>query len=175
MSLRSLIRTIPDFPKKGIMFRDVTTLMKDADGFRLVIEQMAERYQDKKIELIAGIEARGFILGAALAFHMGLGFIPIRKKGKLPGKTIREDYELEYGTDSIEVHVDAIVKGQRLVLVDDLIATGGTAIGASNLIKKSGGELIEAIFLVNLPELKGGERLTKAGIKYHSMIDFEGH
>lgn len=175
MSFRSLIRTIPDFPKKGIMFRDVTTLMKDAQGFQLVIDRMAERYSNQKIDLIAGIEARGFILGAALAFRMGLGFVPIRKKGKLPGKTIREEYDLEYGSDCIEVHEDAIEKGQRLILVDDLIATGGTAIGASNLIKKSGGVLVEAIFLVNLPELKGGERLDKAGIKYHALVDFEGH
>lgn len=174
MPIKSRIRTIPHFPKPGVMFRDVTTLLKDAEGFKLTIEKMQDRYQTKSIDLIAGIEARGFILGAALAFAMGKGFIPIRKKGKLPGETHCEDYELEYGVDSIEVHTDAIKPGDNILLVDDLIATGGTALGAVRLIEKSGGILVEACFVVDLPDLGGSQKLTEQGYPWHAITHFEG-
>lgn len=174
MPIKSRIRTIPDFPKPGIMFRDVTTLLKDAEGFQITINTLRDRYKDQHIDLIAGIEARGFILGSALAFAMNKGFIPIRKKGKLPGDTHSEDYELEYGIDTIEVHTDAIAKGDKVLLVDDLIATGGTALGAINLIKKSGGEIIEACFIVDLPDLGGSMKLTQSGCPWYALTDFEG-
>lgn len=174
MPIKSRIRTIPDFPKPGIMFRDVTSLLKDAEGFQLTIKQLLDRYKDTNIDLIAGIEARGFILGSALAFAMKKGFIPIRKKGKLPGETYSEDYELEYGIDTIEVHVDAIGEGDKVLLVDDLIATGGTALGAASLINKSGGNLIEACFIVDLPDLGGSEKLTQSGYAWHALTSFEG-
>ena len=174
MPIRSKIRTIPNYPKPGIMFRDITTLLKDREGFAMVIDQLSDRYYNKKIDIIAGIEARGFIIGAALAVRMKLGFVPIRKKGKLPGPTVGVSYKLEYGEDHIEIHQDAIQKGERVLLVDDLIATGGTALGAAELIRRIGGELIEACFIVDLPELKGGEKLRQNGIPYFSLVDFDG-
>lgn len=174
MPIKSRIRTIPDFPKPGIMFRDVTTLLKDAEGFHITIETLRNRYIDKDIDLIAGIEARGFILGSALAFALNKGFIPIRKQGKLPGDTHSEDYELEYGIDTIEVHTDAIAKGDKVLLVDDLIATGGTALGALNLIEKSGGQLVEACFIVDLPDLGGSEKLIQRGCPWYALTVFEG-
>ena len=143
MPIKSRIRTIPHYPRPGIMFRDITTLLKDAEGFRLTINSLAERYREAPIDLVVGIEARGFILGSALAFALGKGFVPIRKKGKLPGRTLTAQYSLEYGVDSIEIHVDAIDRGQRVLLVDDLIATGGTALGAASLIERSGGMIHE--------------------------------
>jgi adenine phosphoribosyltransferase len=152
--LTKYIRTIPNYPKEGIMFRDITTLLKDPTGFKLTIDQLANKYRGQKIDVIAGIEARGFILGAALAYNLGLGFIPIRKKGKLPGKTVSQSYELEYGTDTIEIHDDALEKGARVLLIDDLIATGGTALGAITLIEKIGGIVHETAFIVDLQELK---------------------
>ncbi|MDX1811315.1 MAG: adenine phosphoribosyltransferase [Gammaproteobacteria bacterium] len=174
MPIKSHIRTIPDFPKPGIMFRDVTTLLKDAKGFQLTIEKLRDRYQEQSIDLIAGIEARGFILGSALAFALNKGFIHIRKKGKLPGDTHAEDYELEYGIDTIEVHTDAIANGDKVLLVDDLIATGGTALGAINLIEKSGGEVVEACFIVDLPDLGGSEKLKQRGCAWYALTAFEG-
>jgi adenine phosphoribosyltransferase len=174
MPIKSRIRTIPDFPKPGIMFRDITTLLKDAEGFKLTIEQLQQRYQQKHIDVIAGIEARGFILGAALAYAMGKGFIPIRKKGKLPGNTHAEEYELEYGIDTIEVHTDAIQPGQNILLVDDLIATGGTALGAASLIEKSGGKLVEACFIVDLPDLGGSQKLTDKNYSWYTLTSFKG-
>ncbi|HAZ11268.1 MAG: adenine phosphoribosyltransferase [Bdellovibrionales bacterium GWA2_49_15] len=174
MPIRSKIRTIPNYPKPGIMFRDITTLLKDREGFAMTIDQLCARYSGKRIDVIAGIEARGFIIGAAMALRMKLGFVPIRKKGKLPGPTIGVSYKLEYGEDHIEIHQDAIQKGERVLLVDDLIATGGTALGAAELIRRIGGELIEACFIVDLPELKGGEKLRQNGIPYFSLVDFEG-
>lgn len=173
--LTKYIRTIPNYPKEGIMFRDITTLLKDPNGFKLTIDQLANKYRGQKIDVIAGIEARGFILGAALAYNLGLGFIPIRKKGKLPGKTISQSYELEYGTDTIEIHDDALEKGARVLLIDDLIATGGTALGAISLIEKIGGIIHETAFVVDLPELGGAKKIEAKGIKVFALCNFEGH
>jgi len=172
--LSSKIRTIPNYPKPGIMFRDITTLLKDAEGLNLVINELANRYMKDHFDLVVGIEARGFILGAALAHKLGKGFVPVRKKGKLPGPTVGVAYTLEYGTDYIEIHTDAIARGQKVLLVDDLIATGGTALGAAQLIRQVGGEIVEAVFVIDLPELQGGKKLTKEGIPYYAMLEFEG-
>ena len=173
--LKALIRTIPDYPKPGIMFRDVTTLLADAAGFKATIAQMAESYRTQPVDAVAGIEARGFILGGAIADRLGCGFIPIRKKGKLPWKTLRQEYTLEYGVDSIEIHEDAVRKGERILIVDDLIATGGTADAAVNLIRRAGGDIIGATFIVDLPELGGAKRLAALGIKSHALMAFAGH
>ena len=173
--LKSLIRTIPDYPKAGIMFRDVTTLLGDARGFKAAIEQMAAPYLEAGVQAVAGIEARGFILGGAVADKLGCGFVPIRKKGKLPWKTIGQEYTLEYGVDIIEMHEDAIRKGERILLVDDLIATGGTAEAAAKLVRRSGGEIVGACFIVDLPELGGVRKLAGMGIESHALVAFEGH
>jgi adenine phosphoribosyltransferase len=175
LDLKSLVRTIVDYPKPGVMFRDITTLLKDASGFRACIERLAEPYHTAGVEVVAGIEARGFILGGAVADRLGTGFVPIRKKGKLPGAAIGQDYELEYGSDIIEIHEDAIRSGERVLLVDDLIATGGTAAAAAKLIARVGGVLVGAAFIVDLPELGGCARLTKADVPCHSLITFDGH
>jgi len=175
MPIKKLIRTIPDYPKPGIMFRDITTLIKDPIGLNLVVKGFCEHYAGIKIDKIAGIEARGFIIGAPIAYHLGLGFIPIRKKGKLPAQTIGCDYALEYGTDRIEIHADAILEGERILLVDDLIATGGTAEAAVTLIKKSGGFIEECAFVVDLPELGGKERLKLMGVNVFALTEFDGH
>ena len=175
MDLKSLIRTIPDYPKPGILFRDITTLLGNAEGFREAIKRLAAPFEDAKIDAVAGIEARGFILGGAVADRLGTGFVPIRKKGKLPGRTIGQDYTLEYGVDVIEMHEDAIAKGQRIVLIDDLIATGGTAEAAAKLIRKSGGNLVGAAFVIDLPDLGGAKRLGALGIKSHMLLAFEGY
>ena len=174
MPIRSRIRTVQHYPKEGIQFRDITTLLKDPIGFKLTIDDLIRRYKDVKIDKIAGIEARGFILGAPLAYALGKGFIPVRKKGKLPAKTIGHDYELEYGTDRIEIHTDAISKGERVLLVDDLIATGGTAEAACKLIDKMGGKIIECCFVIDLPDIGGRARLEKMGQKVFAMCEFEG-
>ncbi len=174
MPIKSLIRTIPHYPKQGIMFRDITTLLKDPVGMRLTIDEIAKRYRGQKISKVAGIESRGFIIGAPVAYLLGVGFIPIRKKGKLPGETIGHDYQLEYGADRIEIHVDAISKGERILLVDDLIATGGTAEAAATLIGKMGGEVIECCFVVDLPDIGGRKRLEKMGLKVFTLCEFEG-
>lgn len=174
MTIRSLIRTIPDYPKAGIMFRDITTLLADPQGFRTAINDLVNRYTGQEIDKVAGIEARGFILGAPIAHQLGVGFIPVRKSGKLPGDTIEHHYDLEYGTDTIEIHTDAITKGDRVLLVDDLIATGGTADAAATLIKKSGGTVVECCFLVDLPEVGGHARLESAGYKVFTLCEFEG-
>lgn len=173
--IAKLIRTIPNYPKDGIMFRDITTLLKDPVGFQNTIKHLVEKYKDAPIDYIAGIEARGFILGSALAFALGKGFIPVRKKGKLPGKTITQDYDLEYGSDTIEIHEDAIAKGTRILLVDDLIATGGTAIGAITLIEKVGGIIYETAFVVDLPELGGAKKIQEKGYKVFALTSFAGH
>ena len=173
--IKSLIRTIPDYPKAGIMFRDVTTLLKDRDGFRLTIDALQQRYADSRIEKVAGIEARGFIVGAALADRLGAGFVPVRKKGKLPAETIGHDYDLEYGTDRVEMHVDAITQDVRVLLVDDLIATGGTADAAVRLIERIGGQVVECAFIVDLPELGGRRRLEARGHRVYALCEFEGH
>ncbi|MGQ0673754.1 MAG: adenine phosphoribosyltransferase [Hyphomicrobium sp.] len=175
MDLKSLIRTIPDYPKPGIMFRDVTTLLGHAAGFREAIEAMARPFAGQAVGAVAGIEARGFILGGAVADRLGCGFIPIRKKGKLPWKTIGQEYTLEYGVDTIEIHEDAIPSGQRVLIVDDLIATGGTAEAAAKLILRSGGVVVGATFIIDLPELGGTRRLTQHGVESHALVAFEGH
>lgn len=172
--IQSLIRTIPNYPHEGIMFRDVTTLFGDADGMREVIKQLADLYKDEEFDLIAGIDARGFIIGGALAIELGKGFIPIRKKGKLPADVISEEYELEYGTATIEIHKDALKKGQKILLLDDLLATGGTALAGVKLIKRLGGIVEHAGFIVDLPELGGGAKLKAAGIEARAICAFEG-
>lgn len=173
IDLKSTIRTIPDFPKKGIMFRDITTLLKDPKAFNHCIDLLTNRYIGKDIDVVAGIESRGFILGAALAHRLNLGFVPIRKKGKLPGDKVSVEYALEYGTDKIEVHTDAIKPGQKVLLVDDLIATGGTAAAGCQLVEKLGGKVAECCFVVDLPDLKGKEKLAKYPI--FTLLEFEGH
>lgn len=174
MPLTSRIRTIPDYPKKGILFRDITTLFKDAAGLRIAIDQLASRYLEMKIDKVAGIEARGFIIGAPLAYLLGVGFVPLRKKGKLPADTVGKDYELEYGVDRIEIHVDAINRGERVLLVDDLIATGGTAEAAVDLINDVGGQVVECAFVIDLPDLGGSDRLRQKDLTVFSLCQFEG-
>lgn len=174
MSIKSRIRTIKDWPKKGIMFRDITSLLQDPVGLKLCIDDFYKRYKDQKIDVIVGIDSRGFILGGALAYLLGKGFVPVRKKGKLPGETIKEEYALEYGTDTIEIHKDAILKGQKVVIIDDLIATGGTCLAACNLVKRLGGEIVECAFIVDLPDIGGAAKLKKAGYKYYAQTEFEG-
>lgn len=173
--ITKLIRTIPHYPKEGIMFRDITTLLKDPEGFKTTINLLVNKYKNANVDYIAGIEARGFILGSALAFALGKGFIPVRKKGKLPGKTITQSYDLEYGSDTIEIHEDAIHNGANILLIDDLIATGGTAIGAITLIEKVGGKVVECAFVVDLPELGGAKKIQDLGHKVFSLCHFEGH
>lgn len=174
MNIKSLIRTIPDYPKKGILFRDITTLLENPEGFRSMIDQLAAKYKNQNIDIIAGIEARGFVVGAALAYALNKGFVTVRKKGKLPGETFSQDYQLEYGTDTIEIHKDAIKKGQNVLIVDDLLATGGTAIGAVSLVEKVGGIVTDTCFIVDLPALKGGEKLKERNISYFALCEFEG-
>ena len=171
-SIKSKIRTVPHWPKEGIMFRDITTLLKDPDGFKETIDLLYKRYADKKIDKVIGIESRGFIFGAPLAYLLGCGFVPIRKPGKLPAEIESEEYALEYGRDKIEVHKDAINKGDRILIVDDLIATAGTATAARNLVKKLGGELVECAFIVELVDLKGRDKLK--GENIYSIVEFEG-
>ena len=174
MPIKSRIRTIPHYPKQGIMFRDITTLLKDAVGMRLMIDEIAKRYKWQKVSKAGGVDSRGFIIGAPVAYLLGVGFIPIRKKGKLPGETVGHDYELEYGADRIEIHTDAVSKGERILLIDDLIATGGTAEAAATLIGKMGGEVIECCFVVDLPDIGGRKRLEKLGLKVFTLCEFEG-
>lgn len=174
MDLKSVIRTIPNWPKKGVMFRDITTLLKDAYAFNYAIDQFYERYKNEHIDFVAGIESRGFILAGAIAHRLHRGFIPIRKEGKLPAKTEKEHYELEYGKAAVEVHIDAVPKGSKVLLVDDLAATGGTCIAAINLIRKLGGEVVECAFIIELPDLHGREKIEKKGCKVFSLVKFEG-
>jgi len=169
--LKQKIRTIPNFPKQGIMFRDITTLLKDKDGFRDVIAAFVARYRSQKIDVVAGIESRGFIIGGALAQQLGVGFVPLRKKGKLPYKTHKIEYDLEYGKDCLEIHEDAISAGDKVLLVDDLIATGGTAKAACDLVEKVGGTIVECAFIIDLPDLKGKEKL---GHPAFALVAFEG-
>ena len=168
------IRTIPDFPHKGIMFRDVTTLFGNAEGFKLAVSQMVDLCKDMEIDAVAGLEARGFIIGGAVAERLGVGFLPVRKAGKLPGKTISEDYTLEYGTATIEVHDDAIEAGAKVLLIDDLIATGGTAAAGIKLIERLGGEVIHAAFIIDLPDLGGAQIIRDLGVPVTSLCAFEG-
>ena len=168
--LKTKIRHVPDFPKAGILFYDITTLLNDREGFRDMIGALAAPYADKGIEQVVGIESRGFILGAAVANQLGAGFVPIRKPGKLPSKTHREDYALEYGTDGLEIHCDAVREGQRVLLVDDVLATGGTARAAAGLVRRVGGELVGLSFLIELNFLKGREKLT--GDPVYSVLQY---
>lgn len=174
MPIRSLIRTIPDYPKQGIQFRDVTTLLADPDGLKMTVDRMVEKLGGVPIDTVAGIEARGFILAPAIALHLGVGFVPVRKPGKLPAETIGEDYDLEYGTDRVEIHTDAIKPGQNVLLVDDLIATGGTAGAAIRLIERAGGKIAVCAFIVDLPDLGGGQKLLDAGHSFFALCAFEG-
>ncbi len=176
MPIKSRIRTIPDHPKKGIMFRDITTLIKDPVGFRLVIDNLTQRYikDDINFDLIVGIEARGFIIGGALSYTLGKGFAPIRKPGKLPHEVISQEYQLEYGTDKVEIHKDAINKGDRILLVDDLLATGGTALASAALVEKLGGVISEIAFIVNLPDVGGYKKLKDKGYNVFYLTEFEG-
>lgn len=175
MDLAALIRTIPDYPKPGILFRDITTLLKDAAGFRHAVDAIVDRHRGRGISQVAGIEARGFILGGAVAHQLGAGFVPVRKRGKLPHETIGHDYALEYGTDRVEIHLDAVVPGERVLLVDDLIATGGTAEAAVTLLRRAGAVVAEACFVIDLPELGGRQRLEALGLPVFSLVDFPGH
>jgi adenine phosphoribosyltransferase len=176
MTIKSRIRTVPNYPKKGIMFRDITTLIKDPVGFRLVIDSMTQRYihDSYDFNVIVGIESRGFIIGGALSYTLGKGFVPIRKKGKLPAEVESQEYELEYGTDRIEVHKDAIKQGDRVLLIDDLLATGGTAQAAAALIEKLGGTVVEMAFIVDLPDVGGRKKLEAKGYKVYALTEFEG-
>jgi len=169
--IKSRIRTIPNFPKQGVMFRDITTLLKDNEGFKRVLNVMENRYKNRDIDIIAGIESRGFIVGSVLAHKLGLGFVPIRKKGKLPYEVEREEYDLEYGKDAIEIHKDAIKPGQKVLIVDDLLATGGTSQAAARLIEKLGGVVEEIAFVIELPDLKGREKISNWGV--YSVVKFE--
>jgi len=171
INLKEKIRNVPDFPKKGIVFRDITTLLKDAHALRYAVAKMKEKYAGKKIDLIVGPESRGFIFGAILAHELGIGFVPIRKPGKLPAKTEAHEYELEYGKDKIEIHCDAIKKGDNVLIVDDLLATGGTSEAAAKLVEKLGGKIAGFCFLIELGFLKGREKLK--GYDIYSLIDYE--
>jgi len=175
MPIKSKIRTVPNYPKQGIMFRDITTLLKDPVGLRITVNELVHRYTGMKIDKVAGIESRGFIVGAPLAYALGVGFVPIRKKGKLPSKTIGQNYELEYGVDRIEIHTDAIAQGEKILLVDDLIATGGTAEAAINLIRKVGGQIVECVFIIDLPDIGGKTRLERLNCPVFALCEFEGH
>ncbi len=175
MNLRDTIRTIPDYPKPGIMFRDITTLLGDARAFRRAVDELVQPFAGQKIDKVAGIEARGFILGGAVAHQLSAGFVPLRKKGKLPHKTMAVEYALEYGVDTIEMHLDAVASGERVMLIDDLIATGGTAIAAIELLRRCGAEVTAAAFVVDLPELGGTDKVKALGVPVSSLVAFEGH
>lgn len=174
MTIKSLIRTIPHYPKQGVQFRDITTLLKDPLGLKVTVDELFKRYESQRIDKVVGIESRGFMVGTPLAYKLGVGFVPVRKGGKLPAETLGHDYELEYGSDRVEIHKDAIEKGERILLVDDLIATGGTAIAAAALIEKLGGELVECTFIIDLISLGGRKRLEAKGYKMFALCEFEG-
>jgi adenine phosphoribosyltransferase len=173
--LKASIRTIPDYPKPGIQFRDITTLLGDARAFRRAVDELVHPYAGGKVDKIAGIEARGFILGGAVAHQLSAGFVPIRKKGKLPHQTVSIAYSLEYGVDEMEMHADAIGEAERVILVDDLIATGGTAVAAVNLLRRIGAALVGACFIIDLPDLGGAEKLRALGVEVRTLMSFEGH
>jgi len=173
--LKASIRTIPDYPKPGIMFRDITTLLGNPRAFRRAIDELVQPWAGSKIDKIAGIEARGFIIGGAVAHQLSAGFVPIRKKGKLPYKSVSIAYSLEYGLDEMEMHDDAVEKGERVILVDDLIATGGTAEGAVKLLRQMGADVVAACFMVDLPDLGGADKLRKMGVAVRTLVTFEGH
>jgi adenine phosphoribosyltransferase len=173
--IRAAIRAIPDYPRPGVLFRDITTLLKDARIFGAVVDQLAQPWASEGIDRVAGIEARGFILGGAVAYRLGAGFVPIRKKGKLPHTTVRVAYSLEYGLDEMEMHRDAVVAGERILLVDDLLATGGTAAAAVSLLGSLGAQILAAAFVVALPDLNGESRLAALRVPVRSLVSFHGH
>jgi adenine phosphoribosyltransferase len=173
--LKAAIRSILDYPKPGIVFRDITTLLGDARAFRRAVDELVQPWAGSKVDKVAGIEARGFILGGAVAHQVSAGFIPIRKKGKLPHKRVSIAYSLEYGIDEMEIHEDAVVRGERVLVVDDLVATGGTAEGAVKLLRQMGAEVLAACFIIDLPELGGADKIRKLGVPVRTLISFEGH
>ena len=175
IALKDSIRSIPDYPKPGIVFRDITTLLSDPRAFRRAVDALVHPYAGGRIDQVAGIEARGFILGGAVAHQLSAGFVPVRKKGKLPHKTVSIAYTLEYGTDELEIHVDAIKPGDRVLLVDDLIATGGTATAAVNLLRRIGAEVVAACFVIDLPEIGGAQKLRDLDVPVRTLMEFAGH
>ena len=175
MDLAQVIRTIPDYPAEGIMFRDITTLLGDARAFRRAVDELVQPFAGAKIDKVTGIEARGFIVGGAVAHQLSAGFVPLRKKGKLPHATMGVEYALEYGFDSMEMHLDAVAWGEKVLLVDDLIATGGTALAAVELLRRAGAEIVGAGFVIDLPDLGGADRLREAGVPVSTLVAFSGH
>jgi adenine phosphoribosyltransferase len=175
MNLSQTIRAIPDYPKPGILFRDITTLLADAGAFRQAVDELLAPFANMRIDKVAGIEARGFILGGAVAHQLSAGFVPLRKKGKLPHKTLSVEYALEYGTDAIEMHLDAVLEGERVLLIDDLIATGGTALAAIDLLSQCKAKIVAAAFVIDLPDLGGADRLRAAGVAVSTLVTFAGH
>ena len=173
--IKQHIRTVPDWPAPGVQFRDITPLLQDPAVFKVLIGQFVQRYRERRPDVVAGLDARGFIIGSVVAYELGVGFVPIRKKGKLPFTTVEETYELEYGSATVELHTDAVRQGDRVLLVDDLIATGGTMMAGKKLLEKLGGEVIEGAAIVDLPELQGSSRLRDAGLQLFHLVDFAGH
>ena len=173
--IKDSIKTIPDYPKPGILFRDVTSLLEDPKAYAESIKLLADRYRDAGVTKVVGTEARGFLFGAPVALVLGVGFVPVRKPGKLPRETISDTYDLEYGTDSLEIHVDAIAPGEKILVIDDLLATGGTIEATAKLIRRLGGEVTDAAFIINLPELGGEKRLNSLNINCYSLVSFDGH
>ena len=173
--IRQQIRTVPDWPSPGVQFRDITPLLSSPKAFRVLIDQFVHRYFDARPTAIAGLDARGFIIGSVLAYELNIGFVPIRKKGKLPFTTVQESYELEYGSATVEIHTDAVGPGDRVVLIDDLIATGGTMLAGLRLLQRLGAQVIEGAAIVDLPELGGSDRIRAAGLPLHTLVSFEGH
>lgn len=175
LDLKSLVRTIPDYPKPGILFRDITTLIEHPEGFKESVERIAAQYRGAGFTHVAGIEARGFIFGAGVAIALGVGFVPVRKRGKLPGTTIGQNYALEYGVDTIEIHADVLNSGHKVLIVDDLIATGGTAIAAVSLVRRTGATCSDAAFVIDLPDLGGADKLRREEVEVSALMAFEGH
>lgn len=173
--IQERIRTVPDWPQPGVQFRDITPLLQDKKTFRLLVDVFVHRYMDAKLDYVAGVDARGFILGAVVAYELNLGFVPVRKKGKLPYQTVEEEYELEYGSATVEIHTDACKAGDRILLIDDLVATGGTMLAASKLLNRIGAVVVEAAAIVDLPELGGSKLVRDAGIELFTVCDFAGH